>query len=281
MAEIIRGLSIEAYHADLEHVSCSRLKDFAARGPAYYAERYLTGTIEREETSALVFGQAFETLVQEGHARFSETYVVKPPHARDGRTKEAKAWAAAQAGKIILGEDEMDAMLRMHATLNATEELRDGMDLVRQCEPQVTLRGAMHGVPIQCRPDWAHLDDFAPYTVDLKTTKDLGDLVDEATGECGPALIRLGYHVQAALVRRLMAQNGFPDATAYLLIVEKQPAYRAAFVNIESLLAAGERYLDEHLPRLAACLTEKRFPRAPRGIVQLRAPRWLDPQPTP
>ena len=235
MAEIIRDLPIEIYHApNSGYVSHSKLHDFIERGPAYYQGRYVLGTIAREETAALAYGQAFETLFQRGGDGFSAEHAVRPAHMKDGRTIAAKQWAAAQGGRSIISDDDYQAMLAMCGSLRTCEK---GMALIEGAAEQVTLRGELHGLKFQSRPDWVHFSDYGAYTVDLKTTKNMNDILH------GPAIHRFGYHVQAAIARALLAQNGYENASAYNFVVEKQAPYRRACIQIpDDYLAWGDAY---------------------------------------
>ncbi len=272
MAEIIKGLPLSEYHNPSNgFVSHSRLHDFIERGARYYYERYVTGEIAREETPALVFGQAFEDLFQGGGDHFAERYAVRPAHIKDGRSSAAKQWAAAQAGKTLLSDDEYQAMLAMAASLRTCDK---GVALIDGAEEQVTLRGEAWGLKMQSRPDYVHLSDYGAYSVDLKTTKNLNDLLD------GPSVWKLGYHTQAALVRKLLAANGYENASAYLFVVEKQAPYRRACLQIsDEYLAWGEQALAREAAKLKECMDTDTWPLGPDEIVQLGKPRWVKDEP--
>lgn len=274
-AEIIRHLPIDQYHLS-DHVSHSKLRDYAERGARYYHDRHVARTIPHEETDAFRLGQAFETLFQLGKDAFERTYAIKPEAARDGRTVAGKAFKAAAGTKTIVDQAEYDALCAMVESMRGPE-LADAMRLVAACEPQVSFRGELHGVKVQARPDYVCLDPDAPFIMDLKTTRNLNDLLVDLD-QAGPTIWKLGYHSQLAFCRRLMAQAGFPQADAYLLVVEKQLPYRAACIDIGELLDWGEVYLDTHLPRLGQCIRTSDYPRCPRGIVRVARPRWA---PTP
>jgi hypothetical protein len=146
------------------------------------------------------------------------------------------------------------------------------MDLIGACEQQVTLTAAAYGMTLQSRPDYVMLGSplgQGAISIDLKTTKNLNDL--NSTG-----IVKLGYHTQAALVRRMLVANGHPDVDCYLLAVEKCAPYRSALLKLKpELLAAGDQWIDTYAPRLAHCLETGQFPRAVPGIVEVDVPRWL------
>jgi hypothetical protein len=273
---IVRDFPIADYHADREYTSHSKIRDFVEKGPRFYFERHIAHTIEREETQPFCFGNACEYLVQQGGEAFSRKYAVK---TLPGNTKGGKQWAAAQdaAGKTIISQADYDAMLHMVEALQT--DCQKGMDLIEHAEQQVTLRGELHGVKVQARPDWVNLDEYATYSVDHKTTKNMRDLlVDLDT--CGASIWKLGYHSQAALVRELLRQNGYPHVSCYLLVAEKVQPYRVECIDIEHLLDAGDAWLARFLPKLAECQQSNTWPRSSGGIVKIQKPKWMDEIPT-
>ena len=160
----------------------------------------------------------------------------------------------------------------MLAMVGALRECEAGMALLEHAQSQLSLRARAWDLPMQARPDWVVLDGFCPVIVDLKTTKNLDDL----TKDHGPALWKLNYHSQLALARRLLAENGYPEAKCYILAVEKN-GYRSACVEVpDGMLRAGERYFDEHAPKLAECYRTDVWLRAVPGIVKLETPGWME-----
>ena len=273
---ILKDVDIEAYHADREYTSHSKIRDFAEKGPRFYFERHVQHTIEREETDAFRFGNASECLLQQGGQAFAAKYAVK---TLPGNTTAGKQWAAAQdaAGKIIISQADYDAMLHMVEALQT--DCQKGMDLIEHAEQQVTLRGELHGVKVQARPDWVNLDEYATYSVDHKTTKSMRDLLVDLDS-CGPSIWKLGYHSQAALVRELLRQNGYPHVSCYLLVAEKVQPYRVECIDIENLLDAGDKWLARVLPQLAQCQQTNTCPRSSGGIVKVQKPKWMDEVPS-
>lgn len=270
-ATIVRDLPIDEYH-QASHVSHSKLRDFAERGARYYFDRHVARTLAREETDAFRLGQAFEHLFQLGSDDFAKTYAIKPEAARDGRTVAGKAFRAAAGQKPIVDQAEYEALCAMVDSMRGPE-LADAMRLVAACDAQVSIRGELHGVKVQARPDYVCLDPDAPFIMDLKTTKNLNDLLVDIE-QAGPSLWKLGYHSQMAFCRRMLAEAGYGGADAYLLVVEKQQPYRAACLDIGELLDWGDQYLDLHLPRLGQCIRSNTYPRCPSGIVRIVRPRW-------
>ncbi len=274
MAEVIRGQPLAWYH-NSPNVSHSKLRDFATKGARYYHDRYLAGLVQREVTSALVFGEAFEILFQQGGDRFAEVVAVAPA-GLDKRTKEGKAFVAATKGKLAIGNDDYLSMLEMSRCIRELPE--SDLAMLDAGEQQISLVGEAWGLTVQARPDWfcaeaLACNGFRPFTVDLKTTRDLVDFLPEQRFR---GVMTHGYHTQAALVRRIARELGL-DMDHYLLVVEKGQNPRAALVQVASdFLDFGDRWLDAHGPRLAACFQTQLWPRALTERVVAHAPSWAD-----
>lgn len=274
MAEILRDLSLAEYHDPASGwISHSKLHAFVEHGPRYFQQLYITGTLAREETAALSFGQAFEDLYQRGGDYFKQHWAVMPQHFKDGRSKAAQEWKAAQlaAGRGVVSWDDYQHMLHMVDELHGCKKITA---LSEGAEQQVTLRGELYGCKMQARPDYVLLDHFGSHSGDIKTTKDYGDIYPY-----GYAVTRFGYAVQAAIVRHLLAQNGYENASAYLFVVEKKPTYRRACIEfLPRDFERAEAYLREWLPRLRECLETDTWPNGPDEVVHLQQ-RWPRDEP--
>jgi len=265
-------LPIDLYHGNNGFVGSSRLRDFVEHGEAFFHARYILGTLPKPETKALVFGRAFEDLVQRGEEYLYAQYAIKPAHLGTAATKASKEWAAANVHKPKLTEDELETAREMLVTM---QTCATGMTLIQDCQQQVTLRGHVHGLAMQSRPDYLHLSEYGSYSVDLKTTENLNDFL----GRGHPAVWKYGYHIQAAIARQLLADNGYPGAACYLFVVEKSGAHRRACFQIPpEYLAWGDEHLKQHAPRLAHCILHDQWPLGPEEIVQLTVPRWVEAQ---
>ena len=279
MAEILKDLALlgtGAYHDPANgYVSHSRLHDFIDRGAAFFHGRYVTGEIAKEETAALTFGQAFEDLLDLGGDGFAQSWAVRPEHIKDGRSAAAKQWAAAQeaAGKGLVSGEDYRTMLAMAASMRGKAVAQE---MLKGTERQVTLRGELHGLKMQARPDRLHLSDFGTYSVDYKTCRNLSEFLAQ---DARPVW-NFGYHTQAALVRALLAANGYENASCYLFVVEKQPSYRCAFFELKpACLAWADRLLAEECQKLKACFDTDTWPNGPDDIQSIDKPRWIRDEP--
>lgn len=273
--EIIRGMSDEEYHEAREYTSHSRIRDFANHGERYYYGRHITGEIARETTRAFDYGIAFEALFQRGGDAFDEKVMVQP-EKHDGRTTAGRMWQAAAdaSGKAVISFSDYQSMLVMSELARTSVH----MPLIHACEQQVSLRGFAYGLRIQSRPDWICMEGhertgFRPFTIDLKTTRDLTDLMTRE------AVVSLGYHTQACISRRLMQQyltahGEDAETDHYLFVVEKSHAHRSALLRINpDVLDYGDLYLDKYGAQLARCIADDDWPVSLPEVIEIGLPR--------
>jgi hypothetical protein len=274
-AEILWGVTDDEYHSDREHTSHSRIRDFANHGEAFYYERHITGEIARRVTGPLEYGSALEILLQQGGDAFNGRVMVEPERF-DGRTTGGKQWrAAAEAsGKIIISHADYLSMLQMVERAR----LSPHMPLIEACGMQATLRGRAYALCIQARPDWLCIagherTGYRPFSIDLKTTKDLNDL------KTREGVVSLGYHTQSAITRALLrqylAERGEDTETEhYLFVVEKCYPHRNALLRLNpEVLDYGDLYLEKYGAQLAACIAADNWPVALPEIVEIGLPR--------
>lgn len=266
--EIVRGESIDDYHAH-PAVSSSGLHDFVTRGPRFFAARYVTNRRrEPNQTEAMLFGQAFEDMLQRPR-EWSSLYAVKPAGMKFS-TKEGKAWK--ESCKLpVLAEEDVEKMREM---VESIEENETALALMRASEQQVTLRSdSWSPIPgLQSRPDYFSSDGclesgFQPFTLDLKSTIILNKLTS------GRGVIQHGYHRQAAIARELMPTS---LSRHFLLAVEKCTPHRCQVIEVGcDWLDAGWRWCEAALARLAKCYETGEWPRVEQEMVSLPdCPPW-------
>lgn len=268
-------IKIDAYHRS-PHISSSKLRDFSSRGPRFFHAKHVSRTSADEpDSDAFAFGRVLEDLVQ-GRGLDRNAYAVKP----DGMSfanKEGKAWRAAQQadGKAIIVADDMQRMESMREALADNET---ALEMIRVCKAQPTIRCDFPPTPgLQARPDWLSLEGclssgYAPLVLDLKSTRSLAKI---ATGR---GVIEYGYHVQAAIVRKLLESSGVLDARFFLLACEKALPFRCQVVEVTSeWLDAGWRWCERQLGKLAGHFERNEWPRVERELVALPPPPpWID-----
>jgi exodeoxyribonuclease VIII len=243
-AGIYTDLDIEKYHS-VDGVSRSGLMEFS-RTPAHYWNRYLNPDRPASEpTEAMIFGNAFHTFVLEPHL-FEQRYFVnnvqepvidekplkKDLQAEYGKElgadmyEEAKLYEAEQRrerdhfreqmrikaeGKILLSNNQYETLCLMSESLSKHAQ---GMALIEggTFEQSIFWNEPHTGELCKTRPDVWH-DGF---TADLKTIA----AADERTFT--QALVKHGYHLQAAMNREGIRENTGKDIKSHTFVcVEK------------------------------------------------------------
>lgn len=271
---ISTDISIADYHAS-EFVSNSKIAVFARQGALAYYDRYVSRTEPAPAPSAaMVFGQAFEDLVQTPDL-WPDLYTVKPAVLKM-TTKEGKAWRDAQT-RVVIDQDDHDAMVRMG---EAIAQNRSARELTCAAQTQATVRGAFPGLPgLQARPDWysaggSAVSEWRPYVADLKTTSRFEALAS------GRGVYDYRYHVQAAIACHLLAEECGHRPTAYLIACETVAPYRCQVIEMsQSWIQLGWRTANRDLAALGECYRTGVWPRVEREIVTLGdVPRWMEEQ---
>jgi hypothetical protein len=139
-----------------------------------------------------------------------------------------------------------------------------------------------YSLEAQARPDWysskpCKLTD-APYTCDLKSTDDLSnwyDPHDPDSDVAGRAIIRFGYHRQAALAHMLLREETGKDTDQFLIVSEKEYPHRCAVIQLQAdWIAAGLREVERDLAALANCYAKLEWELSPAGIIRPTVPSW-------
>ena len=141
---VIRNLPLAEYLASA-NVSHSKLRTFAEGGPQLYHDRYVTRTSEREETQALAFGQAFETLFQRGGEALARECC-----GRMGSIAALKMGASAGGGRgARASRTTRPDMIEWASARRA----RHGAGEARRVRRRSAHRRA-YGLTVQSRPDY-------------------------------------------------------------------------------------------------------------------------------
>lgn len=264
-------VSIDDYHSQTEYCSHSRFRDFVNKGARFYFEAYHAKTLAKAPTPAMLEGQAFEALVQDGDAAFEARVYLQTEDSKKKHVQEARA-LAKKSGKVILKPEDYERMQTMRASLYDNAE---AMQLIEPADTQVTIQGEAFGLAMQSRPDWFGrtgivFSDYYSYTGDLKTCNDLTQMRQDK-------LYRLGYHTQAALCRALLRQHGYADTKHYLIAVESTGAYRTQVIELDPvLLDWADLYFVRHAPALEACIRTNAWPRS-EPAAKVGLPHWVRP----
>lgn len=264
-------VALEDYHSS-PMLSTSKLKDFEQLGAhGFYSKHVIRTTPVAKDREALIFGQVFEDIAQGRGFNADGKLVIKD---REFRSKEDKKWRDDHlaAGHSFVTEEEIDSCMAMRAAL---EENETAVQMVNACVQQATLRAGYAGTPgIQSRPDWISADGclasgYAPFTLDLKSTKSLLDIAS------GRGVISFRYDAQGAIAREAWGVLG---SRHYLLACEKTLPFRCQVIELTpEWLDQGWRWAERQMQRLAKHYASGLWPRVEREMVALPSPpSWGD-----
>jgi hypothetical protein len=259
----VRDMPAEQYHA-VAAVSNSALGDIK-RSPWHYANR-----VQREPTPAMAAGTLAHCAILEP-ATLAQRYAVRPA-GMDGRTKEGKAWAEANAGRDIITAEQHATAEAQRAAVLAVPELAALLSS-GYAETSVFWFDDVTGIYCKARPDWAHtLADGRVILLDLKTT------ADESPAGFARSVANFGYHRQDAHY-----SDGFTRATGievaafvFAAVSATPPHLAVPYMLDDSAKAAGRAQRDELLARYAACLQANEWPAYGSGVQVLALPAWAN-----
>lgn len=240
-----------------------------ARSPAHYYAQFLAPDRQpREPTPDMEFGTAVHCAVLEPQ-RFESEYIAAPKF--DRRTKQGKqdaeAFEAANAGRLFLPQDQLDACRRVRDSVHGNPAV-SVLLASGEAERSIFWTDDDTGVQCKCRPDW--LTGDGRVIVDVKTTQ------DARQAGFARSVFQYRYFVQAAWYL-----NGVSVATAdrpevfVFVAVEKQPPYAVALYFADpDMIAAGKREYRRNLTTYAECLRTDQWPAYPEQILPLSLPSW-------
>lgn len=264
---IIRNQPISTYLSS-ERISAHKLKTLAELGPRGYYLTHISRIISKPRTPEMVFGSFFEDLIQRP-ATFKDEHLIRPPGLNMTETKKdprVNAFKEISKTRDHIKHEEYEVMLEMAAAFAEHPEV---MSLLHGAEQQVTLTGEMYGLSCQSRPDWVHfagcsLTDYRPYTLDLKTTDDITFFAYNAEK-------KFSYDMQAAMVRHLMEENGYPESAQFNIVVEKSLPHRVAVVEYRraTLDRVRDYKIEPLMIELRECLKNQSFPRIVPGRIEI------------
>ena len=191
----------------------------------------------------------------------------------DKRTKDGKAgaeaFAAENAGKIILDQDTYDQAMRCADAVLAHPKVQ-ALLLGARVEVSLFWQDPAYDVPCKARMDILALIDGMPVIGDLKTT-------DDASPDAfGRSIASWWYHRQAAWY--YAGHEAVLDKTPanFLFIAaEREPPHGVALYYLEPAhILAGAHRIDEALLRYRDARQNKRWPGYPEAIAPARIPAW-------
>lgn len=246
--ERVENMPNEAYHSH-EFTSASQLKKIASTSLAHFKfER----ENPKEPTSALIFGNAYHTLILEPE-KFKEEYFTldrdaMPKPESDFRNAENKAWKerelAKNAGKTFLSNEDWITLFGMKEAL---ENYPNFMFLLSNGVAEESYFAEIDGQGVRVRPDY--VSKFG--IVDLKTCQDASP---EAFGRDAA---KLKYLIQAALYTDVVtAFRDGDELPFFFLAQEKTAPYVPQMYRVPSyLIEAGRAQYEDVLRALFTAQT--------------------------
>jgi exodeoxyribonuclease VIII len=217
---------------------------------------------QRSDSKAMFFGSAVHCQLLEPEA-FADRYAVKP-EGLNLTTKAGREWKAEHEGIDILSMEDLRAIEFMVDRLcPAVREILED----EEGKPEVTIRVADDGLPLQCRLDWWRPSAHAIH--DLKTTARFGNFVRGA--------FDLHYAFSCAWYCHVYHLELGVYPTFDFLVVESVPPYRSAvFTPTDAFLAFGRSQLEEVLPKLREAHASGDYPSECPERVELDLPRFIN-----
>lgn len=261
-------LSNEDYHAH-DSVSRSKLMDFDVSPYNYWALHLAPNRPNREATPAMILGTAFHSMVLE-HDLFHKQYVImpKPVFLKDvGRAaydQYKSDLAEIECGhRIPLTRDQYDILLSMYSTLYDDSR---AIDLIQGAiyEQSYFWEDKESGLLVKSRPDILHQNII----VDLKTCADASPRAFQS------AMVKGGYHIQAAMIRDgIRRLEGRDISNVINIAIEtKYPYAIGIYVIDEEALDYGEFHYKDLLKRLKHANMNNDYPSY--EIQSINLPRW-------
>ena len=284
----------ESEYRDGSHFGIHALMDYARMGPKYFYQRHVLRSLveESDNRDAMDFGKAAHAYILEGEASFEAACAVRPDTYTDakgavkpwhGSSNTCKEWKAAQeaAGRTIIAGADFHRLVAMYDAVyddqQASEWLREGF-------AESVFRTNIHGVPLQCRPDWiiGRADDPASWQgiVDLKTCRNLNAFEGTAW--------RAGYWWQAAFYlwmvnsyRKSCGIDVSRELPFFLIAVEKEGVHRVKCARIAEsaimLADGGDLGWQATLAKLTENWLRNQWPTGVRpGVYELFAPEYIE-----
>lgn len=295
MIEIADGIhddiTIEDYHANRSHVSATTLK-YARQSMKHY-QWFRDGRIQREETSAFGFGNAFELALLAPDEYVTKVAVIpdqdwidgaltekpdlKQPRLSAYYQKAQKEFFAEQKGKYLINQTGPESFETIECMLDSCFQDAVIQKLIKNTEYQLSLfwTDEETGIRLKTRPDICKRKKNV--IVNLKTT------LDGSPAGFAKDVGKYGYPLQAAVEMQGCIRTGLMEKvdTYFWLVVEKVAPFNATlyeFDTIDQKLAYDD--LEFILRKIKRATDENKWPGYTEksmnefGILTAPIPAW-------
>lgn len=251
----------------IDAVSQSILKAML-RSPAH---ALVAMTLGREQTPAMLFGEAFHCAVLEPD-EFPKRFTEKPPFdRRSNRGKEDyQAWEILNGKKKILTEDGMAKLDAMRSAIKAHPFAPAFLD---GAETEIPLTWTDEKTGVFCKG----LVDFAAQFQDMIVLGDIKTTMDARARKFGNDLYTLGYHIQAAfyLDGWKLARSNTPASKFVFIAIEKEPPFGIKLYDLsEVAIEVGRQTYQALLQTYKECKETGNWWGYDPSIQTLDLPAW-------
>lgn len=281
VGEIILGMSAAEYQRRELGVASSGLLGKMRKWTPAHVKAWATSKDEGD-TPAKVFGKAYHCRVFEPEV-FAATYAlppVDPPrdlrHLRNAKTPseatlESIAWwdayAAENAGKIILSQEQFELIEEMLAGLKANP-LVNKLLFVDEGDNEVTLRWVDPETGVVCK---ARADRWLRK---LRVMLDLKSTEDAFLDTFARSVEKYGYHIQHSHYSAGAAACGEPLDEYLIVAQEKEAPYLARIFRVDAgAESRGFELRERGLQTLKRCIETDTWP-GYTGITEITLPAW-------
>lgn len=211
----------------IERMSNSAMSHFK-RSPLHYN---FYKNFKQEPTPAMIFGNAFHTLILEPD-KFDKRYCTVPddsPRRPSSIQRNAKKpspetlisiafwdeFNAANQDKIILSASDNEKLLLMQNALFAHEPSMEYLNELQEVEKEFLWNDDITGIEMKGKLDGVHSD----FTIDLKTC------MTAEPGTFSNIAFNSAYHRQAALYMDARGLNKMNKGDFFFIAIEKEPPF--------------------------------------------------------
>jgi exodeoxyribonuclease VIII len=220
---------------------------------------------EKTTTPDMLFGSVLHQLVLEPK---KDAFWVVEPEGLDGRTKEGKAWRAANAGKTTLSTETLEHAMAAAQTIRSHPTAGQAFECGK-AEVSLFSNFSFGGTVLRkARIDFVN---DGPCLVDIKTTQDARPEAFART------LFDFAYHRQAAYYLDVWnALNPDQPKTSFVFIaVEKFPPYGICVYDVDAdALERGRKEWTRLAGLYIECEAKKFWPCYNTEIQSLKLPPW-------
>lgn len=215
---------------------------------------------EREDSHALLFGDALHTLCLEGTGVFHDSFTVLP-EGIDRRTKEGKLLYASyqSTGKKLISQEDYDRICNMEVNLRRDELIKP---MMQGGSNEVTLVGELYGVKVKARLDRITEDGDI---IDLKSMNDIPKRRNFRS-----TVFSFKYYIQQAYYSLLLEEITGKRPKFYFIAMEKNAPFSVrVFTLDETFMKKGIDEVKKGLTYYKACVKEDFWPAFPPVVSEI------------